>query len=101
MEPYSSYIFLSNVFLTLADATVGYHAAPSLARLTAIDEESTLQAVRRVRSLLAGVVAVYTFFNCLAFFNRQTFFLLAVTGVIILDIVAQLVVSGRMRDRKE
>ena len=101
MDPYFPYIFISNVFLTIADATIGYHAAPTLVRLGASDEESAVLSLRRVRTLLAGVVAIYMFCNCLAFFNRQPFFLLVVTGVIVLDIVAQLMVIGKMRNRKE
>lgn len=101
MDPYFPYIFISNVFLTLADATIGYHAAPTLIRLGTTDEESAVRTLHGMRTLLAGVVAIYMFCNCLAFFNRQPFFLLVVTGIIVLDIVAQLVVSGKMRNRKE
>lgn len=101
MDLYFPYIFISNILLTLADATIGYHAAPSLVRLGATDEESSVQALNGVRTLLTGVVAIYMFCNCLAFFNRQQLFLLAVTGIIVLDIVAQLVVIGKMRSRKE
>ena len=100
MDPFLPYIFIFNVFLTLVDATIGYHAAPTLVRLGATNEEDAGQAVRGMRTLLTGVVALYMFFSCLAFFRRQPTFLLVVTAVIVVDIVAQLVISRKMRTRE-
>ena len=100
MEYYLSYIFIFNVFLTLVDATIGYHAAPLLVRLGAANDEDAGQAVRGVRKLLTGVVALYMFFSCLAFFRAQPVFLLVVTSVIVVDIVAQLAISRKMRMRE-
>ena len=101
MDAYLPYIFISNIFLTFIDATIGYHAAPTLARLGASDEAGTEWAIRGVRKVLAAVVALYMYFNCLAFFDNKPSLLFIVTGVIVVDIVAQLVVSGKMRSRKE
>ena len=101
METYLPYIFISNIILIFIDATIGYHAAPTLARLGGGDEAGTEWAISGVRKLLAGVVALYMYFNCLAFFDEKQWLLLLVTGVIVLDIVAQIMVSGKMRSRKE
>lgn len=101
MDAYLSYIFISNIFLTFIDATIGYCAAPTLARISASDEEGIEWATQGVRKLLAGVVALYMFFNCLAYFNARTTLLLIVTSVIILDIVCQLMVSRRLRDHQK
>lgn len=101
MDAYLPYIFISNIMLTFIDATLGYHAAPTLARLGASDEAGAEWATRGVRKLLAAVVALYMYFNCLAFFDQKPLLLLIVTGVIVVDIVAQLMVSGKIRSRKE
>jgi uncharacterized sodium:solute symporter family permease YidK len=100
MIPFLPYLFAFNVFLTLVDAAIGYHAAPVLVRLGAANDEDAGQAVRWVRKLLTGVVALYMFFSCLAFFRGQPTFLLVVTAVIIIDIVTQLVISRKMRTRE-
>jgi hypothetical protein len=101
MDDYFPHIFVSNIFLTFIDATIGYHVAPTLARLGGNDEESTQSTIRGVRKLLAAVVALYMFFNCLAFFDHTLSMLLVVTGIIVLDIAAQLMVSVKMRNRKQ
>ena len=101
MDAYLPYLFISNIFLTFIDATIGYHAAPTLARLGAADEAGIEWAIQGVRKLLAGVVALYMFFNCLAFFNQKSLLLLVVTSVGVLDIVCQLMVSRKLRDRQK
>lgn len=101
MDAYLPYIFISNIFLTFIDATIGYYAAPALARLGGNDEDGVEWAVQGVRKLLAGVVALYMFFNCLAYFNDKTTLLLIVTSVIVLDIVCQLMVSRKLRDHQK
>ena len=101
MDAYLPYIFISNIFLIFIDASIGYHAAPTLVRLREADEEDKDWAIRGVRKLLAGVVALYMFFNCLVYFDQKPLLLLMVTAVIVFDIVAQLLVCGKMRDQKE
>jgi len=101
MDAYLPYIFISNIFLTFIDATIGYCAAPTLARLGASDEDGVEWAVQGVRKLLAGVVALYMFFNCLAYFNEKPLLLVIVTSVIVLDIVCQLVVNHKLRQRQK
>lgn len=100
MDPYLIYIFVGNIFLTFVDATIGYHTAPTLARIGASDEEGVEWATRGVRKLLAGVVALYMFFNCLAFFNGRPLLLVIVSGVVVLDIVCQIVLARKMGDRQ-
>lgn len=100
MEPYLPMLFIGNIVLTFIDATVGYHAAPVLALLGGNDEEDTERTVRGVRKLLAAVVALYMFFNCFAFYNQKPLLLLVVTGVIVLDILAQALIGGKMSKRK-
>lgn len=101
MEHYLQHIFVLNIFLVFIDATIGYYAAPSLALLADAAEDAADNAVRGIRSLLAVVVALYMFFNCSAFFNANHPLLLLVTGVVGVDIVAQLVLRFRMKRRKE
>ena len=101
MEIYLPYIFTLNIFLTLADASIGYFVAPILVRLVSDDEEATELALRKIRSLLATVVSLYMFFNCAAYFRREAVLLLVVSGVILVDIVSQLVVRNRYLHRGE
>ena len=101
MDSFLPYIFISNIFLTFIDATIGYHAAPVLARIGASDQEGIEWATQGVRKLLAGVVALYMFFNCLAYFNGRTLLILIVTSVIVIDIVCQLLVSRKLRDQQK
>ena len=101
MSDYLIYLFTVNIFLVFVDATIGYYAAPMLARLGGNDDETTASATRGVRTLLAAVVALYMFFNCLAFFHVKPLLLLLVTGVIVVDIVAQIVLTLKMGRRKE
>lgn len=100
MEPYLPFLFIGNIVLTFIDAAIGYHVAPTLALFGGGDEADAERTVRGVRKLLAGVVALYMFFNCLAFYNHRPLLLLAVTGVIVLDILAQTMVRGKMSKRK-
>jgi hypothetical protein len=100
MKIYPQLIFFCNIFLVFIDATIGYYAAPMLARLGTRDEAGIEWAVQGVRKLLVGVVALYMFFNCLAFFNEKPLLLLIVTSVVVLDIVCQLAVSRKLRERE-
>lgn len=100
MEQHVTYIFVANIFLTFIDATIGYHAAPALALLMGTDEEESEPAVRGVRRLLSWVVALYMFFNCLAYFDRVPWLLYCTGAVLAVDITAQLVIFRRMIGRK-
>lgn len=95
MEPLT-YVFAANIFLTFIDATIGYYAAPALAALVGNDEEVGEGAVRGIRRLLAVVVALYAFFNCLAYFDRISWLSYSISGVLAVDITAQLVIYRKV-----
>ena len=96
MEPYHLSIFIINTVLVLVDAALGYHVAPRL--LAGMDEPEAVEAgVRTTRGLLPVVVALYMFFNCLGYFRGRTTYLLAVSGLILLDLVLQLLLRRKRR----
>lgn len=99
IDPYLPHIFAFNILLTIIDATIGYHAAPILVRAAAVNEEALESAAKTIRTMLALVVALYSFFSCLAFYRQKPLLLLIVTAVIVADIVAQIIVSRKMKNR--
>lgn len=99
MERYLLPLFIANGVLVLVDASLGYHVAPLLIRRqVAASGEEPLSATG-VRRLLAVLVALYMFFSCLAYFQGQMMFLLVITGVVVIDIIAQLVIRLRLGRR--
>lgn len=100
MERYLIAIFVGNFFLVLADATIGYHLAPRLIRPGATDPETVARLTGGIRRLLSCVVALYMFFNCFAYFRGNAPLILAVCGVILLDIAVQLAVRRNLRRAK-
>jgi hypothetical protein len=96
IAPFLPYLLAVNLFLTLVDASVGYHVAPLLVSSEAPDDGSAQQAARWVRRLLAGVVALYAFLSCFAYFQGQPLFLAGITAVILLDIGSQIFIRRRM-----
>lgn len=99
MDHYFTYIFVGNIFLIFIDATIGYHAAPAIALLAGGEEEGAQRALHGVRKLLAWVVALYMFFNCLAFFDQISWLLYFTTAVLAVDIAAQTIILRKMRGR--
>lgn len=99
LKQYLPYILAGNVVLTLLDAAIGYHVAPILVRATATDPDSREQAARTVRAMLALVVALYSFFSCLAYFRQKPVLLLVVTAVIVADIVTQLFLCRKLMNQ--
>lgn len=92
--------FSLNIVLILLDASLGYHLAPQLLRLTPPSEDSDPAAVvRSIRRLLNGVVALYMFFNCLAYFRQDNALMAIVSVLILLDLGGQLYVRYRARRR--
>ncbi|QWV94333.1 hypothetical protein KP004_03870 [Geomonas oryzisoli] len=91
-----TYVFVANIFLTFIDATIGYYAAPAIAALAGSDQEEAEGSVRGIRSLLSFVVALYMFFNCLAFFDRTPWLLYLTTAVLVVDVTAQLVIIRKV-----
>lgn len=92
--------FSLNIALILLDASLGYHLAPQLLRLTPHNEDSDPAAVvRSIRRMLTGVVTLYMFFNCLAYFRQDTSLMAIVSVLILLDLGGQLYVRYRARRR--
>lgn len=89
MDQYLSYIFAANFIFVIIDASIGYHVAPILISSFSRGDHN-VAAIGTVRTLLAVVVAMYMFFNCLAFFRASALLLVIVTGIILLDIGSQL-----------
>lgn len=96
METYYLYIFILNIVLALCDASIGYHLAPILGRSGSGDDGEAEKNTRYMRKLLSCVVAVYVFLDCIAYSGRSLVFLLAVTGIITLDMVGQLFVRHKL-----
>ncbi len=90
-------IFVLNVVLVLCDACIGYNLAPLLGRRDAGDDEEAERTTRSMRNFLSVVVAVYVFLDCLAYSRQSLVFLLVVTGIIVLDMVGQVVIRHKLR----
>lgn len=99
LEHALTYIFILNLLLALIDAAIGYHFAPILVRTGPADEESLETAAKTVRAMLALVVALYSFFSCLAYYRQKPLLLGVVTAVIVADIAAQLFIGRKMKNR--
>lgn len=94
-------IFTVNIVLILADASLGYHVAPFLMQQSLPEDADAVKAVMGVRRLLAAVVALFMFFNCLAWYKGELLYLLLVTGAIVLDIILQVVLRVKFRGGAE
>ncbi|RNC72617.1 MAG: hypothetical protein ED859_01245 [Desulfuromonadales bacterium] len=94
-------LIVVNLFLILIDAAVGWHLAPALMRRFTPDAETAEVSARSMRAMLGGVVALYMFFNCLGYFRQNRIVLLVVTGIVVTDMVAQLVVRLKVGKREE
>lgn len=90
-----------NFLLVLIDASVGYHLAPVLFRASGGEPELEELGVRNVRKLLTGVVVLYMFFNCLAYFRHDASLLLLVFGLVLFDLGGQLYIRHRSRMQQE
>jgi hypothetical protein len=97
VEQYHLPIFVINTLLVLVDTAIGYHLAPRL--LAGMDEPEAVEAgVRTTRGLLPAVVALYMFFNCLGYFQGRTVYLLAVSGLVLVDMALQLLLRRKRRN---
>lgn len=94
-------LFVLNILLVLVDASVGYHLAPLLFRAGGGAPEAAENGVRNVRRLLTGVVVLYMFFNCLAYFRYNGPLLLLVTMLVLFDLAGQLYVRHRFRQQDD
>lgn len=101
MENFLLPIFVVNFVLVLCDASLGFFIVPHLLRREARDGDEAGRAGRSAPTLLAVAVAVYMFFNCLAYNRQSIIYLLVVTGLILADLTAQLVVYRKIRNTGE
>jgi hypothetical protein len=82
--------------MVLVVTSLGYHLAPLL--MAGMDEPEAIESgVRTTRKLLPLVVALYMFFNCLGYFQGRTGCLLAISGMILVDLVLQLLIRHKRR----
>jgi hypothetical protein len=94
MEQYHLPIFILNTLMVLVVTSIGYLFAPRL--LSGVGEPEAVDAgVRTTRGLLPLVVALYMFFNCLGYFEGRTPYLLGVSGLILVDLVLQLLLRRK------
>jgi hypothetical protein len=89
--------FVVNLLLILIDASVGFYLAPVLYRVGGGEPEASESGARSIRVLLTGVVTLYMFFNCLAYFRQNTPLLLVVTGLVLCDLGGQVYIRYRFR----
>lgn len=90
-------LFAINILLVLVDASVGFHLAPVLYRASGGDPEAAEVGSNGIRKLLTGVVVLYMFFNCLAFFRQNGPLLVLVTGLVLFDLGGQLYIRSRSK----
>jgi hypothetical protein len=101
MENFLLPIFVVNFVLVLCDASLGFFIVPHLLRREARDGDEAGRAGRSAPTLLAVAVAVYMFFNCLAYNRQSMIYLLVVTGLILADLTGQFVVYRKIRNTGE
>jgi len=96
VEQYHLLIFIFNTLMVLVDTALGYHLAPRL--LAGMDEPEAVEAgVSTTRRLLPVVVALYMFFNCLGYFQGRSVYLLAVSGLLLVDMALQQLLRRKRR----
>jgi hypothetical protein len=92
-----SIIFTVNIALIIFDASVGYFIAPVLTRLAQDETSDQQMATKTIRRMLSGVVTVYMFLNCLAYFRGEELFLLIVSALVGFDIILLLYFRNKLR----
>ncbi len=89
-------VFIVNIVFIIVDASVGYYMAPSLLTLAPGQRTETTGApVQNIRKMLAGVVTLYMFFNCLAYFRQETTLILIISAIIMVDLAGQIYMRKR------
>lgn len=99
MVPSPGILFVANLFLTLADASLGYHLAPLLVRIRLDEEGNPLVEPGSLRRLLGMVVGVFTLLNCIGYYGDNGLLLPVLTATILLDMSIMLIVSRRIAKR--
>jgi hypothetical protein len=94
VEQYHLLIFIVNTVMVLAVTAIGYFLTPVL--MSGMGEPESVEAgVRTTRGLLPVVVALYMFFNCLGYFQGRTLYLVSVSGLVLFDLVLQLIMRRK------
>lgn len=93
-------LFSGNLLLVIVDAALGWHVAPQLMRRARGEEPGGEPGSGGIPPLLAFMVALYMFLNCLGWFRRSMPLLIVVSCLALVDIIAQLVVRRRLRREK-
>lgn len=89
-------LFVINVVLANVDAAVAYLTAPRFIAALNNDSEGQERGIRRLRSLLPLLVALYITLACQAFAQRHAGYLAGLTLLMVGDILLQLYI-GRNR----
>jgi hypothetical protein len=90
-------LFVANLVLVLIDASIGYRLAPLLFSASGGDPDTAEAGIRTIRRMLTCIVALYMFFNCLAYFRQEFYLLLLVTAFVLVDMGGQLYIRYRAR----
>lgn len=93
--------FTINIVLIILDASLGYHLAPRLYRHlnnSETDQEATETGC--IRGMLSLMVALYMFFNCVAYYRKNGGMLTIVTIIVLADIAGQLYMRRRLSGKK-
>ena len=98
MENYLLPVFVVNFILVLCDASLGFFILPRLLHQQTGSDDETGKSRRSTPTLLAVAVAVYMFFNCLAYNRQSMVFLLVVTGLILADLTGQIIFYRKIRN---
>lgn len=97
VDGFLPYIFAVNTLLVIVDAALGYFVAPLLLKkMSGENPGSPAWTIGATRRLLSIIVALYMFFNCLAYFGTIRPLLLLVTIVVLFDIIFQLAARWKL-----
>lgn len=88
-------LFVANVILAITDAAVAYQMAPRLVAAIISDPDVQPGRVKKLRSLLPLLVALYVTLDCQAHALRHPGYLGGLTLLLMGDIVVQLLVARK------
>jgi hypothetical protein len=96
--------FIINWLLVIVDASLGYFLMPMVIPRNSPDvvtgsDEGHSAAVVGMRRLLTIMVVLYMTVNCYAYYQKHATLLYVITGIVLVDIIAQLALR-RHRTRR-
>jgi len=95
MELFLIILFVVNVVLVLADASVAYHNAPRFVSIVNADPEGQVVGAQQIKSILPLLVALYVSLDCYAHSLRHPGYLAGVTLLLAGDILVQLILTRK------